>query len=270
MTPIRMAHCAGPARSGASRPAFGLARTIALAAAFVLVTGSFASAATFSVNPTQIMLSAKTTSTLLTLSNESDEPIRFQLSAFGWTQTAGGEIELAPTREVVFFPALLMLGPKEQRRIRVGATVPAAAVERTYRIFVEELPPLQAPGAGAAVRVLTKMGVPIFLRPAKEAATAALNDLGLHAGSLHFTVANTGTVHFVPEQIKVRALGRDGKPVVERDLAAWYILAGGRREFDIALPAAECGRIASVAIDVGFSGTTLKETLQMPAGACAQ
>lgn len=254
MTPIRMSHSV----------------RLLLAIALVFEASSFASAATFSVNPTQIMLSAKTSSTLLTLSNDSDEPVRFQLSAFAWTQTAAGEIELTATKDVVFFPALLTLGPKEQRRIRVGATVPVAAVERTYRIFVEELPPLQAPGAGAAVRVLTKMGVPIFLRPTKEAATATLNDLGVRGGSLHFTLANTGTVHFVPEQIKVRAIGRDGKPVVERDVAGWYILAGGRREFDLALPAAECDRITSLAIEAGFSGTTLKETLQTPSGACAQ
>jgi fimbrial chaperone protein len=253
MTPIRMSHSV----------------RLVMASALLLGVSSFASAATFSVNPTQIMLSAKTSSTLLTLSNESDEPIRFQLTAFAWTQSAAGEIELTGTKDVVFFPALLTLGPKEQRRIRVGATVPVAAAERTYRIFVEELPPLQAPGAGAAVRVLTKMGVPIFLRPVKETATATLNDLGLRAGTLHFTVANTGTVHFVPEQIKVRAIGRDGAAVTERDVAGWYILAAGRREFDITLPATECGRIASLAIEVGFSGTTLKETLQTPSGACA-
>jgi fimbrial chaperone protein len=253
MTPTRMSRCA---------------RLFAIAL-FVGVS-SAASAATFSVNPTQIMLSGKTTSTLLTLSNDSDEPIRFQLSAFAWSQTASGEIELTATQDVVFFPALLTLGPKEQRRIRVGATVAVAAVERTYRIFVEELPPLQAPGADAAVRVLTKMGVPIFLRPARQAATATLNDLGVRAGTLHFTVANTGTVHFVPEQIKVRAIGRDGKPVIERDVAGWYILAGGRREFGIALPAVDCGRISSLAIEVGFGGSALKETVQTPSGACAQ
>ncbi len=239
-------------------------------AALVLGASSVASAATFSVNPTQIMLSGKATSALLTLSNDSDEPIRFQLSAFAWTQSPAGEIGLAPTRDVVFFPALLTLGPKEQRRIRVGATVPVAAVERTYRIFVEELPPLQAPGGGAAVRVLTKMGVPIFLRPAKEAATATLNGLGVRSGALHFSVANTGTVHFVPEQITVRAIGRDGKPVLEQDVTGWYILAAGRRDFDVPLPGAQCDRITSLAIEVGFSGTRLKETLQTPSGACAQ
>ena len=49
MTPIRM--------SSSVRPL--------LAIAFVFAASSFASAATFSVNPTQIMLSAKTSSTLL-------------------------------------------------------------------------------------------------------------------------------------------------------------------------------------------------------------
>jgi fimbrial chaperone protein len=254
MTPIRMSRRA----------------RLVLALALVMATSSFASAATFTVNPTQILLSDKAASTLLTLTNESDEPIRFQLSAFAWNQTPSGELELTPSKDVVFFPALLTLGAKEQRRIRVGAVVPAAAIERSYRIFIEELPPLQSAGAGAAVRVLTKMGVPIFLRPAKEAATATLNDLGLRGNTLQFSVANTGTVHFVPEQIKVRALGRDGKTVFESNPAGWYILAGGRRQFEVAVPPAACDHVASFAIDVDFASTTLKETLQAPAGACAQ
>jgi fimbrial chaperone protein len=254
MTPMRMSHRA----------------RLVCALALVMATSSFASAATFSVNPTQIMLSDKTASALLTLTNDSDEPIRFQLSAFAWTQTPAGELQLTPSKDVVFFPALLTLGPKEQRRIRVGAVVPAAAVERTYRIFVEELPPLQPANTGAAVRVLTKMGVPIFLRPAKEAATATLNDLGLRGSTLHFAVANTGTVHFVPEQIQVRALGRDGKTVFENNLAGWYILAGGRREFGVAVPPGQCDHVASFVIEVGFASTTLEETLQAPAGACGQ
>ena len=49
-------------------------------------------------------------------------------------------IELAPTQDVVFFPALLTLKPGEERRIRVGSTAAPGSIEKTYRIFVEELP----------------------------------------------------------------------------------------------------------------------------------
>lgn len=229
-----------------------------------------ASAATFSVNPTQIALSARVASALLTLRNESDETLRFQLSAFNWTQGVSGEIQLEPTQDVIFFPALLTLAPKEERRIRIGTTATVGAQEKSYRIFVEELPPSDASRNGAAVRVLTKMGIPVFVRPTRETATATLADLGLRAGTLHFSVGNTGTVHVIPQKIRVRGVGARGEAVFEREVAGWYILPGGRRDFDLPVPADECTRTASMQIEASFDAMSLKESLQTPASACAQ
>jgi fimbrial chaperone protein len=242
----------------------------ALVAAVYLVAPAPASAATFSVNPTQIYLAGRTTSTLLTLRNDSTETLRFQLTVFEWHQGAGGEIELTPTQDVVFFPALLSLNAGEERRVRVGSTTAAGTVEKTYRIFVEELPPSGPQGDATQVRVLTKMGIPIFVRPEKETANGALAGLGLREGALHFAINNTGNVHFVPQSITVRGMAGEGQPVFEQSLTGWYVLAGGRREFDVAVPAAECGRVASLVIDVGLGTSTLKESLPTPGGACAR
>ena len=240
------------------------------AAATGLTAATPAAAATFSVNPTQIFLSGRTTSSLLTLRNESTEMLRFQLTAFAWSQSAAGEIELQPTTDVVFFPALLALKPGEERKIRVGSTVAPGAAEKTYRIFVEELPPAGENAAASAVRVLTKMGIPIFVRPAKESATAALTELGVRDGALHFALRNTGSIHFVPQSITLRGIASDGQPVFEQQLAAWYVLSGGRRDFDVALSSPDCGRAASVSVEIQLGSTALKETLQTPGGACAR
>ena len=61
-----------------------------------------AHAATFTVEPTQITLSGRTTSVLLTLRNESTEALRFELSAFKWAQSPSGEMQLEATEDVVF------------------------------------------------------------------------------------------------------------------------------------------------------------------------
>jgi fimbrial chaperone protein len=247
-------------------------RSLVIATAVLSCLGmaASASAATFSVNPTQIYLSGRTTSSLLTLRNESTEALRFQLTAFAWNQSAAGEIELGPTSDVVFFPALLTLKPGEERRIRVGSTVTPGNTEKTYRIFVEELPPAGETATTSAVRVLTKMGVPIFVRPVKESAAASLSDVGLRDGVVHFTLQNIGTVHFVPQAISVRGVDGEGKPVFEQQLASWYVLSGGRRDFDVPVSLADCGRAASVTIEVGLGATALKERLQTPGGACTR
>jgi hypothetical protein len=54
----------------------------------------------------------------------------------------------------------------------------------------------------------------------------------------------------------------------EEELKAWYILAGGRRDFSVAIPAAACARVASVTVDVEFDANVLKESLQTPGGTC--
>jgi len=225
-----------------------------------------ASAASFTVDPTQIFLSGRTNSVLLTLRNASTETLRFQLSVFTWAQSPSGQMQLEPTEDIVFFPSLLTLKPTETRRVRVGSATTLDVREKTYRIFVEELPPVEK---AAGVRVLTKMGIPIFVRPAKEVAAAALSDLRQQNGSLRFTLANAGTVHLVPQSIKVRGLAGT-TTAFERELEGWYVLAGGRREFEMAFPKTECAQVTSIIVDVQFASGKVQERLQTPNGACSR
>jgi fimbrial chaperone protein len=148
----------------------------------------------------------------------------------------------------------------------VGSATAQETREKTYRIFVEELPP-PAATAGSGVRVLTKMGIPIFVRPSKEVATATLNDLRQQDGGFRFTLTNAGTVHVVPQTIKVRGLA-GSNTAFDRDLEGWYVLAGGRREFEMAFPKNACAQVTSIVVDIQFATGKLHEQLQTPNGAC--
>ena len=128
-------------------------------AGLVLCTAGGASASTYSVNPTRVFLSAATRSALVTIKNESDQPLRFQLSVMAWSQDPTGEMQLAPTEEIVYFPTLLTLARGEERKIRVGAATALSNVEQTFRLFIEELPAQDRPGEPGAVQVLTKTGI---------------------------------------------------------------------------------------------------------------
>jgi fimbrial chaperone protein len=225
-----------------------------------------AEGATFTVDPTQIFIAGRTTSVLLTLRNESQQPLRFQLSVFAWSQSASGEMQLEPTEDIVFFPALLTLEPNETRRVRVGSATRPEAREKTYRIFVEELPPLEPEASG--VRVLTKMGIPIFVRPPEEESSAQLTGLERRDRQFHFTLANNGTVHVVPQKVTVRGLADSGETFAQ-ELESWYVLAGGRREFSLNLPESECSRVTSLVVDIEFASGSLQERLQTPGGVCS-
>jgi fimbrial chaperone protein len=242
----------------------------ALAAGLTLCQAVAAQAASFSVNPVQVFLSATTKSALLTLKNETDQPVRFQLSLMAWNQDPGGQMQLAATDDIVFFPALLTLQSHEERKIRVGATVPPGKIEKTYRLFVEELPPLDKKDTPNGVTMVTKMGIPIFLQPAKAIGQAAIRDLSAKDGRFLFKLENTGTVHFTPQSIRVKAADAAGVSLSDVKVDAWYVLAGGVRAFDLAVPAAQCAQVRSLTVEAQVEGALLRESVQTPGGACGK
>lgn len=227
-------------------------------------------AASFQVNPVQVFLSAKTRSALLTVRNESGDTLRFQLSVFAWDQSPQGEVLLNPTEEIVFFPSLLTLAPGEERRVRVGTVTPPTSNEKTYRIFVDELPPNSKPGGaqgGAEVRLLTKMGVPIFIQPDQKSEGARVQEMVMRRRLLSFQIKNTGNVHFVPQNIRVKGYGAGGDTLFERRLQGWYILAGGYRSYELEIPKGDCAKVKTLAVEVGEQ-QSLKERLEVPPSAC--
>jgi fimbrial chaperone protein len=241
-----------------------------VAVGLVLGQAAAARAASFSVNPTQVFLSSSVKSALVSIKNETDQPVRFQMTVMAWDQDPSGQMQLTATQDVVFFPALLTLKSHEERKVRVGVTVAPGAVEKTYRLFVEELPPLETGETPTGVAMRTKMGIPVFLRPAAMTARAGFQDLTVRGGHFAFRLQNSGTVHFVPESVRVRGLDATGGALMDQRTNAWYVLAGGSRAFDIELPAAQCGQIRTLAVEAQISGTTVKEMLQTPGGACGK
>lgn len=226
-------------------------------------------AANFSINPNRLLFSPKTRSALLTLPNQNPEALRFQLSLFAWDQSPTGEMQLTPTADLVVFPTLLTLAPGESRHIRVGPATPFAATEKTYRIFVEELPPLVTPeGPPTGIRIVTKMGIPIFLQPATVIQQGHISSLAVRHGTLSFQVHNTGNVHVVEQAIRVKGFGATADSLFEHQVAGWYVLAGGFRIHALELPKDACAKIRALAIEIQTEGKTLQERFDVPSGAC--
>lgn len=241
-----------------------------LIATLLLAPPPLAAAATYTVNPTRVYLNAGATSALMTLKNESPTTLRMQLRAQRWDQTRAGEMQLAPTEDLIVFPSLLTLAPGEERKVRVASSVPFGAVEKTYRLYVEELPAGAGDDSGSpSVRILTRMGIPVFLQPSRPTATAVLKGVGLSGGALAFELANSGNSHYIPESVVVRAFTGAGEPVGEWPMSGWYVLAGGSRAFTLTLDRPRCERVRSLLVEVTIGQTLLKSPLTTPGGACA-
>lgn len=249
----------------------GLFRTLASALPLgLLLTASPGLASQFTVNPTRVELSARVPSAVVSLRNDGQAPIRIQVKTHAWTQTLDGQMQLDATDDVVVFPALVTIAPGEERRLRIAVTSAPAQVERTYRVFMEELPPVAGTPVETGVQVLTRVAIPVFLRALAPSTRAGLSDVGLSQTTLHFQIDNIGNTHFVPDRIHVQGLSSAGAVVTDKTTDGWYILGGTSRRYEMPLDAGSCAQIRAILIDVTVGEATLKQRLDTPGGACSR
>jgi fimbrial chaperone protein len=236
-------------------------------------------ASAFHVTPIRVDFDRNTTSTVMTLVNESTDDLRFQISVSSWKQDQQGQMQLTPTEDIVFFPALLTLKPSEERKVRVGRTVAPTDVEKTYRISFEELPPLQKAGEppkGSQVKIITKMSIPIFVVPDNRKTGAEIAATAIRKGKLTFDLKNNGNVHYMAQSVRVTGMGEGNQVVFDRQTQGWYILNGETRTFDMDLKPEECAKLKSVRVEVRTDmsevpeTSTLKKDIEIPSGACGQ
>lgn len=223
----------------------------------------------FNVSPLRIVLSGKTSSALLEVTNESPEPVRLQLSVSAWDQKPTGEIVLEATDDIILFPPLLTIEPGEKRKIRLGAVTPRGLAEKTYRVILEELPPARSDGADAGViRVLTRMTIPVFLEPSRKEVSGDIAALTMRNGTASFELRNTGNTHFSVHHIQLVALDKTGQPIAKHDLEGWYILAGGKRRYEIRLPTESCRKVKTLKVDAQSDVGPLAAQAEMSVEGC--
>src|SRR6476619_2605511 len=157
---------------------------IPIAIVTLLIAPQAASASKFTVTPTEVNLSTSATSALVTLRNNSKSPLRFEVTLVSWSEDEHGQMALNPSSDVQFFPKLVELSAGASRNIRIGIKAGTARdVERSFRLFVEELP-THAAAATNAVALRTKIGIPVFGRPAKPSRTAAIDGVSVENGKV--------------------------------------------------------------------------------------
>lgn len=215
-------------------------------------------AGSFQVNPVRLHLSERAPSTLLRVRNASSDPVRLQVRVFSWSESPAGEVELTPTKDILFYPSLLVIAAGETRNIRVGTELRVGHQQRTYRIFVEELPAVRVPDAPlTTIDVRTRMSIPIFFG-SEDMASAPEIHLE-ESDKLRLSLENRGTRFFKATKLTVVAEDESGSELKSMRLPAWYVLPDGRRLYDIALPEDECIARLSVRLETEKSGAHERE-----------
>ena len=224
----------------------------------------------FKVTPVNVLLSRRTPTALLTLKNESDRPLRFQATAFLWSQTPEGKMELSPTRDIQFFPPIFSVEPGATRNVRLGTTATFGSLEKAYRIFFEELPELEGTVSStqSQLQIRTRIGIPIFLQPEDSEIGSRVDSVGARAGILRFSVRNTGNVHVNLRGIRVKGLSPMGSSVFESEEDGWYVLAAGSRDYEVEIPKDRCEQVARFVIEAKVDGATVLGNLEASSASC--
>lgn len=230
--------------------------TVLLSAALALAAGP-AAAGEIEITPILVDLGPAARTAIVSVRNVSAAPMRYQVKGFAWDQSPEGKMLLEPTRDLVLFPPLLELRPGESRNVRVGTAAQAGEREKSWRVFVEEMPRSDRAEANR-VQVLTRVGIPVFLAPAAREVHGEIVILGRDGGHVRFALRNRGTVRLRPLGVRLVLAAADGGVVFEKALEAWYVLAGGERAYEVEVPPDACARAAQVVVSATLDSGTIE------------
>jgi len=215
----------------------------------IMLFPSYSFAGEWKVTPIRIELDKNAKSGVVTIVNEGTEKLNVQMKAFEWTQDAEGKDVYTETEDIIFFPKIMTIEKQEERILRAGIKIPAVAKEKTYRLFVEEIPePKKSEGVNIAIAI--RFGVPIFVKPLKVEAKGEVQKVELSKAVVSAIVKNTGNVHFMINSVSVRGKNDKGEEIFVKDINGWYLLSDVSRIYSAEVPQEICKDVSTIDVQV--------------------
>lgn len=224
-------------------------------------------ASSLRVTPIKVTFDDQSTTAVLKLMNEGDGKITVQLDAKSWDQDDQGADSYTDTRDIVFFPKILEIAPATERIIRIGYQGNTAlAIEKTYRVFVQELP-IAKPGEAALTFAMT-FSIPIFIRPDVERNDVIIEDVNSRHGQVRVTVRNDGNTHVMVDHIKLKGLDAAGREVFSNEMRGWYLLSNKNKTYEVPIPTDGCKQAAKIEVTMQAGSNTAATSIDAVAGQC--
>lgn len=218
----------------------------------------------FAVSPLRLDFDHNAKSGAITVSNDAGSELKVQLVLYEWTQDETGKDSYRESEDLLYFPRIATIGPGERRVVRVGLRQPASAQEKSYRLFVEELPKT-LPSGGTQLAVAVRFGVPLFVKPLQEKPHGVIGYLTMEKGKLRVMVRNTGNVHF-----KIASITAFSGERFSEELSGWYLLPGAAREYVFDVPAESCAGMGRIDVLVTTDQVQLKGALDVKPAMCSE
>lgn len=233
---------------------------------FVALVPLHASAGAFKVFPLKLELDPGQKTSSVRLVNTDKRDISVQLEGAQWGQSSEGVDQYLPTKDILFFPKIVTLKAGDEALIRIAYQgVARRGVEGTYRLFAQEIPDR---AGGSGLNFALRLGIPVFIKPARDDIKGVLAALTLDEGRLRVPVGNHGTRHFLVSRIRVRGVDAHAREVFMREVSGWYVLPGVTRQFNVDVPVEECRRSRELQVAVAFAAVERHARLDVSATGC--
>jgi fimbrial chaperone protein len=236
---------------------------------FFLLLHSQASAGSFKAVPVKVFLDAQAKTTILTIINQGEEKVTVQLDAKTWQQDDAGKDLYSETKDLIFFPRIATIEKGEEQIVRIGYQGIQENREKTYRLFIQELP-VSKPGEMQLKLALT-MSIPIFVQPVKEGPMDwSVEAAGLSEETLRVKVRNGGNKHIMVGRITTSGIDETGSEVFSRETAGWYTLAGTSKIFQIPVTHESCLKIKTLQVTTEVEKDKKTFSLNVEKGMCTR
>lgn len=225
----------------------------------------------FSVHPIRIFLDKDRKSDVVTVKNTGAVPLKFEIRPKEWTQNSSGEDVYTDTPELLVFPRLMVLKAGEDRDIRIGMKIPPSTTEKTYRVYITELPPTNPSdnaGQGANVGFLVNFALPVFFAPRTPAPALEVASFDLTNGHIKLTLANRGNVHHLVQEMSIIGFDASGAEVYREPINDRYFLAGTTKSYAQDITAQNCGALAVISFNVRTDKTSANAKRGLDKNSC--
>lgn len=227
----------------------------------------------FSVAPIRMFLGADRMAGTVTIRNSGKTPLHFEILPKEWSQDADGNDVYLDTEDILIFPRLMTLKGGEDRDLRIGMKIPAGSTEKTYRVFINELPPVEAPNStsqsGANVGFLINFALPVFYAPREPVAAIEITNLSLEHGQISVRLANTGSVFQFVQEMMIVGLDASGAEIHREPVADRYLLAGSVKSYVANISPDVCKALTTVAFSVRTDKSSANAKTDVDLNACA-
>lgn len=219
-----------------------------------------AQAAKIKIWPVKVTLWPEHATESIRLTNEEEIPVNVQISATSWDMDENGKFIETDTGDFIFFPRLMTLPPHEEKAIRVGYQGNFPALEKPYRLLIQELPPVRSPKeqreekSSLGLTYVLKLSVPLFVMPSQEppAPEIAIDGVEPAEKGIKIGIKASGSHHIQVTKLEAQLLDGMNAPIAsgENKIHLLRILPHRRVFTEVPLDRTACAKAKKLLVKV--------------------